>query len=606
MVYDQTLISALYASFFEITMAAVASDLIDERLHFVSGYHANSLLTRLGRLRTCNEFCDVHLRVGNELFECHRVVLSACSPYFHVMFTGGMSEMKQSEVEILGIDSVIFTLLINFVYTGEIDVNPTNVQELLAAADMLELKEVVEACCTFLQSQLHPSNCVGIYKLSKVHACTELRTATESFIHAHFTDVVQEEEFCGLSADELVQFLQSEDLRIETEFQVFHAAIAWIMHDAANRRKFLIQILEPIRVALIPPKLLFNHIQECTDLSLRVAMAMLLAEFNPDRKPQPSKPVRSLTNKTLVQVKPRTSARKHLYMIGGYMRPPGGRWSDTKSLDVVEQFDSFNEVWSLKPSLQFSRSHHGVAVVEGSIYVIGGESDSLIYDNVERYDIMSNKWVDAPSLTVPRCGHGVCTIGQVIYVFGGWIGSEIGNTVECYDPDYGKWYQIGKMETLRSSFGIAELDGMIYCVAGISDLNTELRTADCFDPVTREWSKLPDLKSRRAYVAVGVLNGCLYAVGGWNDRKDALCSVEKYSPQEKKWTQIQAMTTPRAGASVAAVNGLLYVIGGRTSSKEHTAPVTLDTVECYDPETNSWLQVGSMSVGRCEASVAVL
>ena len=66
------------------------------------------------------------------------------------------------------------------------------------------------------------------------------------------------------------------------------------------------------------------------------------------------------------------------------------------------------------------------------------------------------------------------------------------------------------------------------------------------------------------------------------------------------------MPTPRAGAAVTALHGHLYVMGGRSSSRNNSAPATLDVVEVYDPETNSWMELGSMPVGRCEAAVAVI
>ena len=39
-----------------------------------------------------------------------------------------------------------------------------NVQELILAADMLELSDVVEICSAFLKQQLEPSNAIGIYR----------------------------------------------------------------------------------------------------------------------------------------------------------------------------------------------------------------------------------------------------------------------------------------------------------------------------------------------------------------------------------------------------------------------------------------------------------
>lgn len=39
-----------------------------------------------------------------------------------------------------------------------------NVQELLAAADMLQISEVVTGCCEYLCKELHCSNALGILR----------------------------------------------------------------------------------------------------------------------------------------------------------------------------------------------------------------------------------------------------------------------------------------------------------------------------------------------------------------------------------------------------------------------------------------------------------
>ncbi len=48
-----------------------------------------------------------------------------------------------------------------FFLTGCIRLNEGTCQDLLAAADMLGLSDVLEVCCVFLKEQLHPSNAIG-------------------------------------------------------------------------------------------------------------------------------------------------------------------------------------------------------------------------------------------------------------------------------------------------------------------------------------------------------------------------------------------------------------------------------------------------------------
>lgn len=55
------------------------------------------------------------------------------------------------------------------------------VQVLLPAAGLLQLQEVKKACCEFLITQLHPTNCLGIRAFADLHACTELLNLANTY-----------------------------------------------------------------------------------------------------------------------------------------------------------------------------------------------------------------------------------------------------------------------------------------------------------------------------------------------------------------------------------------------------------------------------------------
>ena len=52
------------------------------RLSHTSEKHSRATLTELTVLRRHRELCDVVLNVGSRKIFAHRVILSACSPYF--------------------------------------------------------------------------------------------------------------------------------------------------------------------------------------------------------------------------------------------------------------------------------------------------------------------------------------------------------------------------------------------------------------------------------------------------------------------------------------------------------------------------------------------
>ena len=64
----------------------------------------------------------------------------ACSPYFKAMFTGELAESRQTEIVIHDVDEYAMELLIEFCYTSRIIVDEKNVQMLLPAACILQVR----------------------------------------------------------------------------------------------------------------------------------------------------------------------------------------------------------------------------------------------------------------------------------------------------------------------------------------------------------------------------------------------------------------------------------------------------------------------------------
>lgn len=131
---------------------------------YAVGQYPPKLLRNLNAQRLKNKFSDVGLVAGGSIIRAHRSVLAAGSAYFNAMFTVGLVEEQQELVEIHSISPHILSQLVDFIYSGNVDITQDNVLELFAAADMLELDDVVSGCISYLKQQLHYSNALGIYR----------------------------------------------------------------------------------------------------------------------------------------------------------------------------------------------------------------------------------------------------------------------------------------------------------------------------------------------------------------------------------------------------------------------------------------------------------
>lgn len=74
-----------------------------------------------------------------------RLVLSAASEYFSLMFTGSLSN-ERTEIVLGDVNGDVLQAVVDYCYTGSIEIREDNVETLLATACLMLLHEVVEAC----------------------------------------------------------------------------------------------------------------------------------------------------------------------------------------------------------------------------------------------------------------------------------------------------------------------------------------------------------------------------------------------------------------------------------------------------------------------------
>ena len=206
-------------------------------------------------------------------------------------------------------------------------------------------------------------------------------------------------------------------------------------------------------------------------------------------------------------------------------------------------------------------------------------------------------WADRAPMPTARAGFGAAAANGKVYAIGGAILNNCTTvaTVEAYDPATDSWItNLPDMPLpLRYRPAAGTLDSIIYVVGGAQTVNvcndTALDTVQAFDPVTNTWSEKPPASMPTARIQVGLgvdgVNHLLYAVGGADPAPDytALDTVEVYDPATDSWTTKQHLNTPRAAPAVAAVNGKIYAIGGQTENG-----VAIDSVEVFDPDANTW------------------
>ena len=75
------------------------------------------------------------------------------------------------------------------------------------------------------------------------------------------------------------------------------------------------------------------------------------------------------------------------------------------------------------------------------IFVIGGWQDNMITTLIETYDVRTNMWLESHiSLKYTRAYHGLEVLNGYLYVIGGTNGNKTLSSMHCFDPNNGRWF----------------------------------------------------------------------------------------------------------------------------------------------------------------------
>ncbi|CAG9785222.1 unnamed protein product [Diatraea saccharalis] len=619
---------------------------------FCMGNYITDFMKMMFTMRSHHMLTDVVLEVGNELFHVHKVVLAAGSPYFKAMFTSGLKESEMSRVRLQGVCPSAMAWLVYFMYTGKIRITEVTVCQLLPAATMFQISNVIEACCAFLERQLDPSNAIGIANFAEQHGCSELKQKANQFIERHFTQVCKEEEFLQLTTAELIDLIRKDELNVREERDVYNAVISWVKHDEERRHSRMEHILQEVRCQFLTPRFLTEQMNTCAVLKKVPACREYLAKIFQDL---------TLHKKPVVRER-RPNTPRMIYVAGGYLR---------HSIGLFEAFNVDDAAWSSLPPLTVPRSGLGAAFLKGLFYAVGGRNTSpgSSYDSdwVDVYNPANELWRPCSPMSTPRHRVGVAVMDGLLYAVGGSSGSEYHKSVECYDPERDTWSSVASMGSARLGVGVAVVNRLLYAVGGF-DGARRLATLECYHPEDDRWSarasmhharsgavfkvkrgndcfddvndaldkvlrwsdnnnlKLNSNKMKRVkfalpnvrrvsthinvnsekvelvestkFLGVAALNQYIYVVGGY-DGTQQLASVERYDTERDVWEHVAPIATARSALSLTVLDNKLYALGGYDGTS------FLDIVEVYDKATDTWFAGTQLPSARSGHAAAV-
>lgn len=569
---------------------------IDDDLNCVND-HYTSTMNRLNRMYIESRLTDVTLVCGtnNEIktIKAHRVVLSSVSDYFYAMFNNDLLESRKTEIVINDVEPVALSSLIDYIYSGSIELNESNIYAILSAANMLQLDKIVKLGCNYLLKNLSISNCISTFRFSEKYLFNQLNEISKQYILDNFTSLIYTFEFNELSYQEIELFLSNNDLNINNEEFAFEALIKWINNDLTSRLCYLSKLLSFIKLPLLNPLYLTQQIEsnkliksstECQNLLLEAMTYHVLKSHQQQ------------TNNFNPRTIPRRSTVGCLLAIGGIVNT-----NEACKGQAIEKYDCRLDKWSIHNYMNSRRLQCGVVLIDNRLYIVGGREGLKTLSSVEYYDFEKQVWSSVNSMNTHRHGLGACYFNSLLYAIGGHDGWSFLNTCERYELETSTWTIVSPMLSARSTLGVTSLNNRLYAIGG-RDSSSCLKLVEYYNPNNNKWIQCTSMIKRRGSVGVTVLNDYIYAVGGHELPNTLLgCNrwdcAERYDAKLDQWTLIPSMSKPKEAVGVSSLGNYLYVVGGFDGNKY------LNDVERYDPNKNEWKRVQCLNMLRAGTSL---
>lgn len=273
------------------------------------------LFSKFENMRRALSLCDIIIKIDDKAFYAHRVILAASSAYFEAMFSSGMTESTNSEIKLKGLECSAFDAILDFIYTGKVNLCKENIQVVLSAASMLHIHRLKQECSELLASYVTPLNCLGIKAFAESHGCDDLARCAMACGLTRFNEVTAGEEFLLLPAEQLEEIISNDSLNTQSEEDVFDAICDWVNYDHTTRSPCFPAFFRHVRLPQVPPVCIADKIRtnklvqgsmECRDWLDEILISCFLI---PERR----------TNIPLQQTRPRASAvgGYAIYVIGG-------------------------------------------------------------------------------------------------------------------------------------------------------------------------------------------------------------------------------------------------------------------------------------------------
>ena len=388
------------------------------------------------------------------------------------------------------------------------NLNGENIISFVNTANLLQVEET--RYIDHIKPFINKKNIFVFLHLSTISSQRSLRTYLSSIIKHSFVSLSKTAEFNAIDYNCFKLIIQSSDLRVSSELEVFEAVVSWVQYDEKTRKKFMCNLLKVIRLPLLSPEVLEHVIKKNPFCYNCPKCCDYIGSVQNGKS----------NNTSLTSLQSQNRCCKSEYVAFMFINDDEKYFCKCEGEEYLckklkDDF-KFEKISKTVRDQNFYKTAYCLVNYVDGLYVLNSCNEYPIrfsYDSKQCKNIVWELDHDPEEFW----DYASCLFMGKLYILGGMVyDRRLDYAIdEChvYDPDKDKISGINKMLKSRGDHSCVVYGGKIVVTGGVDGTINSVESYDHFED---KWTLMPDLTEEQFGHSSVAMGNKLYVVGTRN------------------------------------------------------------------------------------------
>ena len=222
------------------------------------------------------------LTQDKEVILCHSIVAAANSTYIQQCLENNIkceTQLLDNNsafcVQIADVNRTVLYRIVEYFYTGDIEITIADVTDLLLAATVLQIDCLIEKSYDIVHKSLCIDNYESFLQFSKNRGIVKLEQICHTFICDNFSIFLITNEVSKLDVELLIRIIKEDGCRAESEDMILEAVIKWLQSNSEGVTTEIVErLIDCVRFDHCTSQTVYDMLDKCRQLFASAEMLL--------------------------------------------------------------------------------------------------------------------------------------------------------------------------------------------------------------------------------------------------------------------------------------------------------------------------------------------